>query len=128
VAGVYLAYPFCAQKCTFCNFASGVFPRETEGRYVHALAAEIERHPWEWRPETVYIGGGTPSAMDLDALRGILSPVPGRPWREATIEAAPGTITGERARAWVDAGSTGSAWGCSRSCARNSPHGTPPHR
>ncbi len=28
--GVYLSYPFCAQKCTYCNFASGVFPRELE--------------------------------------------------------------------------------------------------
>ena len=28
--GVYIAYPFCAQKCTYCNFASGVFPRELE--------------------------------------------------------------------------------------------------
>jgi oxygen-independent coproporphyrinogen-3 oxidase len=30
LAGVYLSYPFCAQKCTFCNFASGVFPRALE--------------------------------------------------------------------------------------------------
>ncbi|HWQ55926.1 MAG TPA: coproporphyrinogen-III oxidase family protein [Bryobacteraceae bacterium] len=104
MAGVYLAYPFCAQKCTFCNFASGVFPRETEARYVHMLAAEIERHQWTWRPETLYLGGGTPSAIHLDDFRRILSLVPGRPWREATIEAAPGSITTERACAWVEAG------------------------
>jgi oxygen-independent coproporphyrinogen III oxidase len=30
MAGVYISYPFCAQKCTYCNFASGVFPRELE--------------------------------------------------------------------------------------------------
>ena len=41
VPGVYLSYPFCAQKCTYCNFASGVFPRETEARYLEALLAEI---------------------------------------------------------------------------------------
>jgi hypothetical protein len=28
VPGVYISYPFCAQKCTYRNFASGVFPRE----------------------------------------------------------------------------------------------------
>ena len=104
MAGVYLAYPFCAQKCTYCNFASGVFPRETEARYVRALEAEIARHRWEWRPETVYLGGGTPSGMDLDDLRGVLVLIPGRPWAEATLEAAPGTVTAERVRAWVAAG------------------------
>jgi oxygen-independent coproporphyrinogen-3 oxidase len=104
VPGVYLAYPFCAQKCTYCNFASGVFPRETEARYVAALAAEIDGHRWEWRPETVYLGGGTPSGVDTGDLDGLLARVPGRPWREATIEAAPGTVTAERTRAWIAAG------------------------
>jgi oxygen-independent coproporphyrinogen-3 oxidase len=104
VAGVYLAYPFCAQKCTFCNFASGVFPRETEARYVRALAEEIARHEWAWRPETVYLGGGTPSGMAPADLGAILALIPGRPWQEATIEAAPGAITAERARAWAAAG------------------------
>jgi len=91
VPGVYIAYPFCAQKCTFCNFASGVFARETEALYLDTLCGEISRHAWEWRPETVYLGGGTPSRMPVEALERILSLVPGRPWAEATIEAAPGT-------------------------------------
>lgn len=104
VAGVYLAYPFCAQKCTFCNFASGVFPRTTEAHYVRALCEEIGRHAWAFRPETVYLGGGTPGTMDLADLERILALVPGRPWVEATLEAAPGTITPERARGWVEAG------------------------
>ena len=102
--GVYVSYPFCAQKCTYCNFASGVFPREMEARYLEALRAEIARHPWAWRPETVYLGGGTPSAMDPHALAAMLAPIPGRPWLEATLETAPGTVTPERARAWVEAG------------------------
>lgn len=104
VPGVYLSYPFCAQKCTYCNFASGVFPRELEARYLAALEREISAHAWEWRPETVYLGGGTPSSMNLDALRKLLALIPGRPWCEATLEAAPGTITPERARAWVACG------------------------
>ncbi|MFB3827074.1 MAG: coproporphyrinogen-III oxidase family protein [Bryobacteraceae bacterium] len=106
VPGVYIAYPFCAGKCTFCNFASGVFPRELEQRYTCALCDEIARHAWQWRPETVYLGGGTPSRMPLDALARVLALVPGRPWQEATIEAAPGGITRERARAWAAAGIT----------------------
>ena len=43
--GVYISYPFCAQKCTYCNFASGVFPRELEPRYVDSLVAEIIAAP-----------------------------------------------------------------------------------
>src|ERR1017187_4704955 len=40
VPGVYISYPFCAQKCTYCTFASGVFPREIELCYREALARE----------------------------------------------------------------------------------------
>ena len=104
MAGVYVSYPFCAQKCTYCNFASGVFPRELERRYLEALQAELAGHDWAWRPETVYLGGGTPSGMELADLRALLGAIPGRPWREATIEAAPGTVTAEKARAWAEAG------------------------
>jgi len=104
VPGVYLAYPFCAQKCTYCNFASGVFPRALEARYLEAIEAEIRAHQWEWMHETVYLGGGTPSGMAPEALRRLLDIIPGRPWAEATIEAAPGTVTAEKARAWADCG------------------------
>jgi putative oxygen-independent coproporphyrinogen III oxidase len=104
VPGVYLSYPFCAQKCTYCNFASGVFPRVLEARYLEALAGEIRLHEWEWRPETVYLGGGTPSALESGVLRDLLALVPGRPWVEATMEAAPGSITAEKARVWAECG------------------------
>jgi len=104
VPGVYISLPFCAQKCTFCNFASGVFPDGLRARYIAALRAEIERHDWAWIPETVYLGGGTPSLMEPDELRAVLGAVPGRPWTEATIEAAPGSVTGERAALWQDCG------------------------
>jgi oxygen-independent coproporphyrinogen-3 oxidase len=102
--GVYVSYPFCAQKCTYCNFASGVFPRELESRYFEKLCAEISETEWPWTPETVYLGGGTPSQMDPDALAKLLSQIPGRKWAEATMEAAPGSLTREKAKAWRSAG------------------------
>lgn len=102
--GVYVSYPFCAQKCTYCNFASGVFPAEWEPRYLAALGREIRAHQWQWQPETVYLGGGTPGNLHPDALGAVLDAVPGRPWAEATIEAAPGNITAGKARAWEAAG------------------------
>src|SRR6202140_3392339 len=105
MAGVYVSYPFCAQKCTYCNFASGVFPRELEAKYVDALRAELRAAAWPWTPETVYLGGGTPSQIDPQALAELLAEIPGRPqgekWSEATMEAAPGAVTAEKAAAWT---------------------------
>lgn len=106
MAGVYLSYPFCAQKCTYCNFASGVLPRELEPRYLECIAAEIQATEWQWTPDTVYWGGGTPSLMPLEWLARLHDLIPGRPWREATMEAAPGTLTDERLRGWREAGIT----------------------
>jgi oxygen-independent coproporphyrinogen-3 oxidase len=103
VAGVYISWPFCAQKCTYCNFASGVMPRELESRYVMALRREIDSHRWQWTPETVYLGGGTPSGMEPETITELLSFLPGL-WRETTIEAAPGSLTSARVDAWIDAG------------------------
>ena len=101
---MYLSYPFCAQKCTYCNFASGVFPRQLAERYLEALRAELRAHAWQWEPETVYLGGGTPSTLSSGELQSLHDLVPGRPWIEATIEAAPGTVTPQQARAWAACG------------------------
>jgi len=100
MAGVYISYPFCWQKCTYCNFASGVFGQTVADNYLVALRTEIERHEWMWRPETLYLGGGTPGNLETGGLSSILSAVPGAPWIEATIEAAPGSITAPKALAW----------------------------
>lgn len=104
MAGVYISYPFCAQKCTYCNFASGVFPQSLEEKYLEAARAEIEQHGWTWQPETLYIGGGTPGNLEPDALARLLSAVPGRPWKEATLEVAPGCISLDKALAWRELG------------------------
>jgi len=99
--GVYISYPFCAQKCTYCNFASGVFTRELEHAYLDALVREMVGLP---DADTVYLGGGTPSRLDPADLERILRVIPGHPWREATIEVAPGTVTADLARTWHDLG------------------------
>jgi oxygen-independent coproporphyrinogen-3 oxidase len=104
MSGVYVSYPFCAQKCTYCNFASGVFPRELESRYFAVMLDELRRTEWPWMPETVYLGGGTPSQMAPDQLTQLLAEIPGREWAEATMEAAPGSLTREKVDAWRGAG------------------------
>ncbi len=102
--GVYISWPFCAQKCTYCNFASGVFPKELEVSYAERLGLEIGAAEWPFLPETVYLGGGTPSQMDDSVLAKVLGSIPGAPWVEATMEAAPGTFDSARIDGWGRAG------------------------
>jgi oxygen-independent coproporphyrinogen-3 oxidase len=98
--GIYLSFPFCAQKCTYCNFASGVFPEGLLEPYLSAVEAEIRSVDFEGQADTLYLGGGTPSLLKPAQLARLIAPLPGKPWREATIEAAPGTITPEKAAGW----------------------------
>jgi len=104
MSGVYVSYPFCAQKCTYCNFASGVFPRDLEPRYIGALLKELRSIEWPWTPETVYLGGGTPSQMNPADLDRVLAAIPGCPWSEATLEAAPGSLSQETVVSWKRSG------------------------
>lgn len=104
MTGIYISFPFCLQKCTYCNFSSGVFPRDLVGPYVEALQAEMESAEFPGEPDTLYLGGGTPSLLDTVQLSRILGSLPRVRWSEATIEAAPGTITPEKAEAWARCG------------------------
>jgi oxygen-independent coproporphyrinogen-3 oxidase len=104
VPGVYISYPFCAQKCSFCNFASGPAAADDRVRYRHALMEEVRAHRWAWLPDTMYFGGGTPSLMPPDLLCEICGAIPEAMLREVTLECAPGTVTGEAVTAWRDSG------------------------
>lgn len=98
--GVYLSYPFCAQKCTFCNFASDVAKRGDQSRYDAALEREIREHRWAWTPETIYWGGGTPSLLNLERFAAVMNQIPREDVVEATLECAPGTIDQDKVAAW----------------------------
>ncbi len=98
--GVYISYPFCNQKCSFCNFASDVGSRDSLTTYHQALLEEIDSQVWPWLPETVYWGGGTPSLMPLELLERAMDAIPARKLKEVTLECAPGTFTQEAAETW----------------------------
>ncbi len=103
VAGVYLSIPFCKAKCSFCNFASGVFAAERMQGYVDRLCEEIRGARVDCarlgveapeRVDSVYFGGGTPSLLEpgmvaqvFGALRGEFAVEGGA---EVTVEGAPG--------------------------------------
>ena len=115
--------PFCAQKCTYCNFASGVFPRSLEDDYAAALVAEIERHLLAWRPETVYLGGGTPSSIESGRVRKpFCRAFRDGPGGRRRSKPRPAPSPPKRRSRWRErAASIASAWGCSLSFARRSP-------
>lgn len=104
MSGVYISYPFCTQKCTFCNFASGVSSATAQSVYERHLLSEIRAYRWDWEPETVYFGGGTPSLMPLELLEAILGTIPSKKLTETTLECAPGTLSAEKIRAWAACG------------------------
>ena len=45
--GLYISIPFCRSKCTYCNFASGVYPASEHARYVGRLVEDL-RYTREW--------------------------------------------------------------------------------
>lgn len=104
MAGVYISYPFCQQKCSFCNFASDVDSRGARDRYGVALLVEVRSHKWLWSPETVYFGGGTPSLMPQSQFAQIMAEIPREELSEITLECAPGTLTEEAVQAWARSG------------------------
>lgn len=117
--GLYISIPFCRAKCTFCNFASDVFPAADHRRYVERVCAELDdaharaaRKQWELPAVvgSVYLGGGTPSTLKPELLRQIFAAMR-RNWRvqdgaEITVECAPAYISDAFVQAMVDVGVT----------------------
>src|SRR5260370_37574462 len=80
--GLYISVPFCRTKCSYCNFASGVFSREKYARYVEVVCADMARASEiadmvdgkvERAVDTVYLGGGTPTLLEPDQLEGLVA-------------------------------------------------------
>lgn len=104
--GIYISVPFCRTKCSFCNFASGVFSREVFDRYVEQVAADVAAasqiaHRLGGRMErsvdSIYLGGGTPSVLAPDQLVTLFQAVADNfdvvRSAEITVECAPGTLS-----------------------------------
>jgi oxygen-independent coproporphyrinogen III oxidase len=109
--GVYIQFPFCASKCSFCNFSSKVESRLAYGPYIQAVEREIalldsglrrRGVPPEFLAssvESIYCGGGTPSLAGNNGLARIFSPLL-QAFRvcesvEWTLETTPGSADGD---------------------------------
>lgn len=118
--GLYVHVPFCVRKCLYCDFyslptASGTIARRVtaddqpdQPGFLDALARELAALPDDFKPDTVFLGGGTPTELserDLSRLLNLLRErVDLSDVSEWTCESNPGTLTGSKVERLLEAG------------------------
>src|SRR6185437_8352335 len=115
--GIYISVPFCRSKCTYCNFASGVFSSAQMGQYVERVIADLaamrslaaEHDAMIPEPvDSIYVGGGTPSLLPPDQFKKLFfhlrQEFKSLPHAEMTVECAPGTLSDAMIQALVTRG------------------------
>src|SRR3954467_8260954 len=111
---VYLHVPFCARRCSYCDFAIAVRREVPSDTYADSVLREWtlwQSEPvWDEDPriETIYFGGGTPSRISPDAIARLLDRISTdrevASDAEITLEANPDDVTLPVAAAWRQAG------------------------
>ena len=95
---IYVHVPFCRSFCTYCGFYSEICsrtePQQVQNRffqdYADALCDEIATRRGEIAaPDTLYIGGGTPSVLPVDVLERIVRALGPATYEEFTVEVNP---------------------------------------
>ena len=103
--GIYIHIPFCIQKCIYCDFVSYPNKLNLQSDYIEKLIKEIDGEKElfdKYNVTTIYIGGGTPSAIESKNIVKILEKIKQvikiEDLRniETTIEINPGTITKQK--------------------------------
>ena len=106
---LYIHVPFCARRCSYCDFSIAVRSRTPVDEFLIALQTEADQIVrGSWALDTVYLGGGTPSRLGGGGIAQLLAMIAERalinPGAELTLEANPDDVTPEAARAWIGAG------------------------
>lgn len=108
---IYVHVPFCARRCTYCDFSIAVRRVVPVDEYATALAGELAvrfADAGRWTADTLYFGGGTPSRLGGAGLARVVENMRTRvtlaPDAEVTIEANPDDVTAESIAAWHDVG------------------------
>jgi len=118
--GIYVHIPFCVKKCEYCDFVSFAGKEEKIQGYIASLRKELEMAGKQNRLdyedgkddlleiETIYLGGGTPSFLPAEEIRGILDTIRAnftlKKDCEITIEVNPGTASREKLETYKQAG------------------------
>lgn len=101
---LYIGIPFCTSRCAYCSFFAANTSKDgaLEDAYVNALLKEIDMLPQlleNFQVRSVYVGGGTPTALSASLLERIFKKVAPYGKGEFTVEAGrPDTITKEKLR------------------------------
>lgn len=115
--GLYFSVPFCRAKCTYCNFASGVYPASEHARYAQRLVDDMaSADAWATKMQvdlpktvdTIYFGGGTPVLLEPELFTQIFAGIRNEfdltSDAEITVECAPGQLSDATLEAMVGAG------------------------
>jgi len=100
IRSLYVHIPFCQDICAYCDFCRAKYDRGLVDRYLEVLAEELKIKAIDHDLLTIYIGGGTPTALNdeqLERLLIILQPYT-KIVNEYTIEINPETLTPTKAR------------------------------
>lgn len=109
---IYIHIPFCVQKCAYCDFLSAPAAKEVQEQYLHMLMQEIRQkgalYAKAYEVGTVFIGGGTPTSVDVGLLCQVLHTLREqfliRDRAEISIECNPGTVTLDKLKRYRQAG------------------------
>ncbi len=104
---LYVHVPFCIRRCAYCDFATAPYDAASADLYLDRLLHELTRVPRGAALDTLYFGGGTPTALSEPQLARLLDGVRDRVGRarlEWTCEANPESVTPAKARLLRDAG------------------------
>lgn len=106
INSVYLHYPFCLNKCYYCNFFSVRHIKEKSKEYVDYLLKEIQIYAdlMTIQPSTVYCGGGTPSLLEGEELYRLMGNIDVSGVKEFTMEVNPATLTREKLSVFKEVG------------------------
>jgi oxygen-independent coproporphyrinogen-3 oxidase len=107
ITGLYVHVPFCAQKCAYCAFYSEASSGELINRYTAALIREMEIVADDFKPKTIFFGGGTPSLLNLRQWEQILRTMEKLNLlgaEEFTVECNPATVSVDKAKLFRDFG------------------------
>lgn len=96
---LYIHIPFCKQKCFYCDFPSYACRENLMESYVEALCLEIKNKCKNYKIKTLFIGGGTPSYLDISSLNKLMNTIKELNFSnnaEKTMECNPGTVSKEK--------------------------------
>lgn len=96
---LYIHIPFCKQKCFYCDFPSYACRENLMESYVEALCLEIKNKCKSYKIKTLFIGGGTPSYLDISSLNKLMNTIKELNFSnnaEKTMECNPGTVSKEK--------------------------------